>query len=132
MVSEEITAYLEAQGIGTRGMNLFSDVTPEQPDNLVSVNLYTGSPHIHTLGGGAGSAALERPRLQVSARNTDHDNGWDKANDALLLLDGLNNTTLSGVSYLSIFALQPVFLIDRDQNNRWVFGFNIEVVKELS
>lgn len=134
-VLDEMTTYLAAQGVGTVGTDLFAGLLPDTPDACVALLETGGMPAAHTVGGGgAGSAVFERPSIQVICRGAKHDYAAAraKAGTAFTKLDGLANTTLSGTRYLSIFAAQPPFLIGRDENERPLVGFNVEVAKELS
>ena len=62
MMLNDIGTYLQYQGIGTLGADLFLGLMPDQPDNCIALFEYAGSPpDLHWNG--------EYPGLQVRVRN---------------------------------------------------------------
>lgn len=130
MLLDELSAYLQAQGIGTAGTDLFSGILPDVPDACVSLHEYGGVGPVHTLGGG--NAKYERPRVQVVVRATTYSAARTKIETIYKLLDKLANTTLSSVRYLSIDAVHSPAFMERDANNRVKMFVNFQIHKELS
>jgi hypothetical protein len=127
---DELSAYLQAQGIGTAGTDIFSGIIPDSPDACVSLMEYGGVSPVHALGGG--NAKFERPRVQVVARATTYSAARTKIEAVYKLLHKVTNTTLSSVRYLMIEAAQSPFFLERDSNNRVTLAVNFQVHKELS
>jgi hypothetical protein len=131
---DELGAYLQTQGLGTLASTLFLGVEPETPDTCVTL---LDSPArgmaVRAMGPSLGLPSLERPRGQLRARGLDYVAARTLAASGLALLDWLGPVTLSGTRYLHVVALQrPAVLFDRDQNDRYIFGFNFEMAKAPS
>lgn len=45
---------------------------------------------------------------------------------------GVRNDSILGIYYLSVDASQPPFFLERDGNDRWMFAFNVQALKEPS
>ncbi len=75
---------------------------------------------------------LEQSGLQIVARGPleDYSSARVKAESAYKALHGVTNSTINGTRYLSIEALQPPFVIELDENDRWIIGFNVSIIKE--
>jgi hypothetical protein len=99
--------------------------------DCVTVYEYKGLPSIHASSNLPGKALAEQPRIQVVARSESYKLARKKANDCMLVLDGLSETTINGTRYLYIHALEPPFPM-RDKSDRFLLGCNYQVVKELS
>jgi hypothetical protein len=119
----EIGGYLQAQGAGTLGADIFLGLMPDQPDNCVALFEYTGSPpDLHWNG--------EYPGLQVRVRNKSYGSGRAKIGQVIRELHGLHETTLSGTRYLLIKARGTPEVLKRDANNRIELFVNFEIIKE--
>lgn len=131
MLIDELATYLQSKGLGTIGTDIFEGRLMDTPDAQIALIDYAGRPSelTHDIAG----IAYERPRVQVLARSSpdDYAGARTKANGAYKVLE-FANQTLSGVRYLQVTALHPPFLLDRDHQERCVFAFNIDVLKELS
>jgi minor capsid protein len=138
-ILDEIGALLQTAGLGTLGSTLFLGIMPTDttPPNSICISLYENggfSPQHMLGGGGPGSAKLQKPGLQVIVRSAPqgYAAGRTKIGAVRQALDGLTNQTLSGTRYLSIFAENEPHLIERDANQRVLFGCDFNVVKEPS
>lgn len=119
----EIGAYLQSQGIGTLGANLFLGLMPDQPDNCIALFEYAGSPpDLHWNG--------EYPGLQVRVRNKSYAAGRAKIGEVIDDLHGLHGTELCGTRYLLIKARGSPEVLKRDANNRIEMFVNFEIIKE--
>lgn len=125
-VAADIAAHLEANDFGIIGTDLFINTMPDAPDAQVSVIEYGGSPSAMSMGG---SVTVELPRVQISARNLDPSVAYEKAHDIYAALDGAMDKTLNGTLYFLLRALQPPFFLRRDERDRPVYGFNLEIQK---
>lgn len=110
------------------------DQLPDTPDVVVAVVATSGFEASHTMGGGAGSAKLQNPGLEVLARGPRNDRkaARDLLAAARAKLDGLTNTTLSGCRYVAIFAANEGHFVELDENERPVYAQDFTVVKEPS
>lgn len=124
MLLEDIGGYLQAQGIGTVGADIFLGFLPEAPDSCVALFEYAGSPpDLHWDG--------EYPGLQVRVRNKSYATGRAKIEQAKNALHGLTEQTLGVTRYLLVKAKQSPESMGRDANgrNEWVINFTI--IKEV-
>lgn len=129
-VTSELSAYLEGQGIGTRGTDLFEGRIPDEPIACVGIIEYGGFPpdYIHE----QAMVAYERPTVQILVRAATYALGRAKAEAAYKAIGAILNTTLSGTRYLKATPLQSPFLLDRDANEAPRFVFNTELYKAVS
>lgn len=123
-------AYLQTQGIGTLGTDLFVGLLPDTPDAAVSLFEYGGASPVHSLG--SGGAKFERPRVQVVVRAATYTAARTKIESVYTTLEQLANITLSSVRYLMVEAVQSPAFLERDVNNRVTMVCNFQVYKELS
>lgn len=128
MLLDDIATYLQQQGAGTVGTDIFKGFLPDQPDNCIGLFEYAGSPTELTMG--TGDAVLERPGLQVRARNKSYSAARSKLDEVVTALHGLANETLGGKRYLLIRANQSPESIGMDASNRNELVVNFSVLKE--
>ena len=120
---KEIGTYLQSQGIGTLGADLFLVLMPDQPDNCIALFEYAGSPpDLHWPG--------EYPGLQVRVRNKGYAAARIKIEEVIQKLHGLHEQELSGTRYLLIRARGSPEVLKRDNNNRVELFINFEIIKE--
>ena len=120
---KEIGAYLQSQGIGTLGTDLFLGLMPDQPDNCIALFEYAGSPpDLHWNG--------EYPGLQVRVRNKSYAAARTKIEETMKKLHGLHEQILSGTRYLLIKARGSPEILKRDANNRVELFVNFEIMRE--
>lgn len=123
MMLNEIGTYLQSQGIGTLGTDLFLSLMPDQPDNCTALFEYAGSPpDLHWPG--------EYPGLQVRVRNASYAAGRAKIGEVFKKLHGLHEQNLSGTRYLLIKARGSPEVLKRDESNRTEWFVNFEIIKE--
>lgn len=129
---DEILGFLQAQGVGTAGADLFASMLPEAPDAVIAVYEYAGRPaeYVHEQPG----PAYEQPRIQIVARASreDYASARDRAMRAYTMLGAVVNQALSGTRYLKITPLQTPFAMQTDKLARPHVGFNCEIFKEPS
>lgn len=138
MFLDEIADRLVAQGVGTRGSNIFLGSGASLPD-LSKTN---GEGPFLTLIQTGGSAPLfvhneagshvQRPTAQITARATNIALALAMSKAAYLALNGVWNTMLNGVFYQKITARQEPTDIGLDDVKRRMIAFNIEVEKQPS
>lgn len=119
----DIGTYLQSQGVGSLGADLFLGFMPDQPDNCIVLFEYAGSPpDLHWNG--------EYPGLQVRVRNKSYAAARTKIEDAMKKLHGLHEQMLSGTRYLLIKARGSPEVLKRDANNRVELFVNFEIMRE--
>ena len=119
----DIGNYLQVQGIGTLGTNIFLGMVPDRPDNCIVLFEYAGSPPDLYWNG-------EYPGLQVRVRNKSYAAARTKIGEVMAALHGLHEQTLSGTRYLLIKARGSPEVLKRDNNNRVELFVNFEIIKE--
>jgi len=125
-ILEAVGDYLQAQGHGTLGVNLFLSMMPETPDTLVSVYENAGDSPMFTMG--AAAWAIDRPTLQVICRATrgDYPTARDKAETIRALLGAVTEQTLSGINVMRIAPQGSVIPMGEDENLRPMVSANYE------
>ena len=126
----ELAQYLEDQTVLKKGTTLFNGL-PASPDSCVSIQVYPGQGSIRAFRSSPG-VVVEQPRVQVLSRSTTFDGAMSASLLVQSALDGLGTTTMSGVNYLYIEALQPPFEQPPDELNRSLIAQNYQIVKEVS
>jgi len=119
----DIGTYLQTQGIGALGADIFLGLMPDQPDNCIALFEYAGGPpDLHWAG--------EYPGLQVRVRNKGYAAARTKIGEVMDKLHGLHEQTLYGTRYLLIKARGSPEVLKRDNNNRVELFVNFEIIKE--
>ena len=123
MILDDMGTYLQAQGVGTLGVDMYLGLMPDQPDNCIALFEYAGSPpDLHWNG--------EYPGLQVRVRHKSYSQGRAKIGQIVGLLHGLHETTLGGTRYLLLKARGSPEVLKRDASNRIEWFVNCETIKE--
>jgi len=133
MFLDEIAAKLVSDGVGVLGTSIFKSSAAIIP---------TGNGPYLTVsetGGMAPSrkqnqttAATQRPTAQILVRAATYASARAMSKAAYNSLDGVTNTVLSGVFYLSIRARQEPTDMGADGSGRFQLVFNIEAEKAPS
>ncbi len=119
----DIGTYLQSQGIGSLGADIFLGLMPDQPDNCIALFEYAGSPpDLHWNG--------EYPGLQVRVRNKSYEAARIKIGEIMKKLHGLHEQMLSGTRYLLIKARGSPEILKRDASNRVELFVNFEIMLE--
>lgn len=133
MFLDEIGARLQAQGVGTVGSDIIKGsrgVIPTGDGPYISLTetggMAPGRVHNEL------RAHTRRPTAQIAVRAKSYAVARAKAEEAFVALDGIYNTTLSGVFYQSITARQEPTDVGLDAKERPLIVFNIEAEKEPS
>ena len=124
MVLDDLGDLLASCGIGVVGTSLFKSTLPSTPDACVALLLTGGAPSIEAMHAGPGVGVAERPTVAVWARDTRPDNAEKTARDAYRVLHW-QSAVKNNVRYLHIEAMQPPFLMHRDETGRPVYAFNV-------
>jgi hypothetical protein len=135
-VVDDVANVLAAAGLGvydTVGTTstIFTHRRPDKPDACLSVEMYGGAPPGPFLFGGT-LPEWENPRVQIVARDPVADTALAKANGAYKALAGVTDISIGGVHYFSIRALQQPFSLGVDENNLFLYGFNVQAMKGIA
>lgn len=120
-LTRDVATYLITQSLVTTiSTDIFLDVRPDTPDNLVSVFEYAGEPStIHD--------DLSR-RIQILVRNKSYAAARAKAWAIHAILDKPEARTLTMNGRRAwVRALQTPFKLETDASNRVIFVFNLEI-----
>lgn len=133
MFLDEIAARLVAQGVGTVGSNIFLGSKAAIPvgDGPYLSLIETGGSGPTRVQNTPG-AKTQRPTAQIVARAKSYLVARTMAKAAYLALDGVFNTTLSGIFYQKITARQEPTDIGLDAQGRPMIVFNIDAEKAPS
>ena len=134
---DELGTYLQTQGIGTLGTDLFRAFLPDAPAAAVAL-IETGglapqfildTPGVH----------IDQPSLQVLSRGpvppavpNSYDTARAKIGDVIVALGAISNTDLSGVRYLRCVPSQAPFSLGPDDQGRRLVACNFQVMKTFS
>ena len=127
MVLDDLYTYLQGAGVG---LPMQKGTIAGEPDDVLAFRETGGFPPQHVLAVGPGNAVIEEPTIQVLARSMAYDTAEQAIRLVYRLLDGLRNQSINGVDYHFISALQPPFLLERDENDRFVLAFNVHIRRQ--
>jgi hypothetical protein len=105
--------------------NLFIASEPASPDECVTIYDTSGSM----------ARALDADNkvyyssIQVRVRNYDYEEAWDKVNDIREYLDANVGLKQGGTTYVSIRATSDPQFLERDENERFIFIINFEIIR---
>ncbi len=122
MLTRDITQILQVNGIGVLGTDIFLSQLPASPDNVVVLYPTGGFPQDLPL-------PDVKMTVQVLVRDKSYQTGYERIWRILNLLDGGENRFLQAPSGRKMVAqaIQPPLFLERDENNRSIFVFNIAV-----
>ena len=131
-MGKEIVDHLQSLGLGTYEADLFLDELPDTPDVCAAVFETGGSPPDG--GFGVDGIQYENPTVKIWFRGIPNDSAGPHAQirQAYLELPKIQAQALGGVLYLTVQALQPPFILERDVRRRVVWAFNALAQKEPS
>ncbi len=112
----------------TIGTNLFLGRLPDAPDTCVALFQSGGSTPDDQFGSAA--PKVERPGVQVRIRAADYATAESLAAEVWGVLVLVANQTLTSTRYLRLAVEQSPFPLERDEQDRPVFVFNLEAIKE--
>lgn len=129
MLIEDVGSILQGAGHGTLSVDLFKYQLPDEPDACIAIREYAGAEptfvHSRRL------PTTVHPRFQLVARATTAPAAMTAATNAWMTLSSIRNEVINGTFYQSIMPIQAVFIVERDENDRWIAGANFEVTKEV-
>lgn len=128
MLLDEVGTYLQAQGVGTLGTDLFKGDMPPDINTVIAIIETPGFGPQDQMGSGQ-QPGFEQPGFQILCRAPTYGVARQKADAAWKALTKVANTTLSGVAYQRIKPTQSPFLVGRDDNQRVLVNCNYQVWK---
>lgn len=140
MFLDDIAKVLVDAGVGVLGQTLFlssKSTLPPGPGPYITI-IETGGMTVGGFRGEGGriqnkrGTSTAKPTAQIAVRATDYTMARSKSRDAHVTLDGIWNTTINGVPYLSVIARQEPTDAGVDEAGRAVVVFNIDCEKQPS
>lgn len=130
VVLEELAARLEANGIATRGVDLFLHVAPDKPDEIMTLVDYTADAPEWVQDNG--KVDHENVRVQLGCRAVRPEVCRLWAERAYQVLMQIHNETISGTRIFWCAPVDAPSMIGRDENGRFLTTVNFRIAKELS
>jgi len=130
VVLNELTTFLQTQGLGTQGTDLFYGIVPDTPDALIALLEYPGRQSEPLLG--TKTLGLVYPKIQALTRGVinDYDTPRILIQSVVTQFVTILNGSLPG--FLSVEPLADPFYLKRDDNFRCYFACNFLVTKQPS
>lgn len=114
MLTDDIMAEIQLEGLGTIGIDLFVAELPKDIEGIL-INEYGGEkPTLFFNGGG-----MQEPKFQIFTRYNDYDVGRQKIEDIFNILK---------VKY---YPLQTPGFLDVNESNQYEFSVNFKTKKSL-
>lgn len=129
-ILEAIGDYLQAQGKGTLGVNLFLGRMQENPDACVAVYEYEGATPRESMGANPFDILLPRIQIVCRAGRDDYPIARDKATDLQTLLAGISEQNLSTLRVMRVRALGSILPLGFDTQDRPTVAANFECFVE--
>lgn len=114
---DDLVSYMDGNGIGTVGTNLFRSYMPTSPVNCVAV-IETGGPQPNK------ELPLKKPTFQVLIRNSSYSAGKTKLNAVRSLLQQKSQTQIGSTFFLYILAISEGGHLGRDERGADQFSIN--------
>lgn len=121
---DALGAKLQTDGVGTLATDIFLSVMPDEPDNCILIVEDNGVGPTQVFG--SSSYAIQRPRIRVFCRAARNDYPAARAKAVLTRasLGAIRNSTIDGVSFLSVLATSDFYPVGRDGDDRPVVGID--------
>jgi len=129
MIEKVLADYLESQGFGTVGVNIFAERLPENPDRAIAVIRYSGRAPVMIL---SGNIVIEQPSVQVLVRTASFTESESLIYQIRDLITGLHNTNLNNLHILGIVPLGSPAVLERDTKNRVIMFCNFDTAYTIS
>ncbi len=125
---DDLATYLQTQGFGTKGTDIFKGNMPDNADNIVAITDFGGLPNVLNDKG----ADVEVILVQVRARNKRQELARDKLKAIQDDLHQLVNTDLGTFTIVAARALDRPAILTKDGKERWELVSNYEIRTRLS
>ena len=124
----DIVEYFVSNGLADGdGEDCFRDFSPEEPDDVIVLYEYIGSPAVDF-------DEIVHRSVQVTVRSKDPDVARDKALALYKILyveDGSRRVDFTKSRWGQVSLRQPPFKIKIDENDRIVYGFNMGITTTI-
>ena len=130
MVVEELAAYLSAQGLGVLGTDMWLHVSPNEPDEQMTIIEYAGDEPEFTQNDRG--VDTENPRVQIAVRSEQPEVARLLAEQVYQALMKIRNELLNGTRILWCRPIDVPALAGRDDSGRFLVTCNFNVKKELT
>jgi hypothetical protein len=125
---------MQTGSVGTIGTDLFHGFMPDEPDALVAIFEGPGYPPEQAMTLSAGQQIMRNDGLQVFVRSarmedssTYYEDAKTKASSVYTLLHNMAGQTVGTTIVMDVQARSSPYLLSRDENNRALFVFNMDV-----
>ena len=126
----DIIEYFVTKGLAQGdGIDCFRDFSPEEPDSIIVLYEYRGSPPVPY-----DDAGVVHRSVQVTVRDFDADTARQKALDlfnSLDIKDVAKRVDFTPERFAQVSLRQPPFKIKLDDNHRAIYGFNMGVTTTI-
>jgi hypothetical protein len=131
MVLDDLIKVLVDAEVGTEAPSgaIWKAFLPSTPDTVIT---------LYPTGGSAGEAVLdgwgpkyEHHGVQVVSRSATLATAETNIQNCYDTLRVLVNAPINGSFYLSVTPVQPPFLLMKDENERWVYAFNVDAMRAI-
>ncbi len=123
----DIAGYLETNGVGTEGTDIFVSQEPDDPNFSIT---------IYDTGGISPNPAYLRdePTIQIRVRGdkNGYSTAWDKAQEIKDILLGADPVTLNGTEYVLFTQIGDILSLGYDENKRPLIISNWQLVREFT
>lgn len=125
--AHDIAVLLNDNGYGTfpysAGWGIAIGTEPSRPDDVIT---------LYDTGGGVDQpdAELYDPTMQVRVRSRSYTDGYTKASDVRDFLILPTSREVGNFLYTGFWIFTDVAMIGRDDNDRFVFTFNLRLMRE--
>lgn len=99
---------------------------PTGPDSVLTVYDTGGTDPLHL------EAGLRRPTVQVRVRSVDYADGWTKANAIYAGLGTTWSAIYGAERVVGFVARGDILFLNRDDQDRFLFSLNFELMRDQS
>jgi len=121
ILAHALLVHLETQGVGTQGMDLFSNDIPPEPDPLISVIEDDGGAPELTFGSTRGAYVARKQNVMILARSADHNTARQAMDAVFAELTKLAGITAEGLDLLWAAPLGEIKSRAKDKEDRYAF-----------
>lgn len=126
-ILDALGAYLQTQGQGTLATDIFLARMPDTPDACVTLYENQGVGPNHTFGASVKAIDHQRVRVYCRAARNDYPAARTKAEAVRAVLGAIRDTTLSGVSIMTVLSTSELYPLQRDGDDRAIIGCDFTV-----
>jgi hypothetical protein len=127
MVADDLATILVEDLVGTLAPSgdIWVDFSPPAPDDVFVVTGTGGFLADYVMD--RVSPTIENATAQILSRSDDRDTAASNAQAAYDALNSVVDRWVGDTRYLEVRAQQPPFRLGKDENERWLYVFNVQV-----